>query len=79
MKRLALAALACIIATPAAATLPDSVRAMIENAFRDNDQAAITAVIKIAKETYPTETAEIDAMTNARVARLAAAQAALKE
>lgn len=67
------------LAQPAAATLPESVRAMIEAAFRDNDPAAIAAVIKLAKETHPEDAAEIDAMTQARLKRLQIAKEAQRE
>jgi putative salt-induced outer membrane protein len=69
--------LAAFAATPAAATLPDPIRAMVENAFATNDAATIAAVVKVAKATSPADAGEIDALVGARQKRLDE-QAALK-
>ncbi len=70
----AVAALAMLSATAAtAAALPPAVAAMIDAAAANPDQ--LKAIVEIARKTNPDATAEIDA----RVAGLAAAQAAARE
>lgn len=55
------AALACC-ATPAAAQMPESVRAMIDAAIAKGDPAKVQTVVEIARETNPEDLAEIDAV-----------------
>jgi putative salt-induced outer membrane protein len=55
-------ATALLIATPAQATLPDPVRAMIEAAILSEHDADIQSVVKLAKATNPDDISEIDAM-----------------
>lgn len=49
-----------LIAAPAAAELPQPVRAMIDSAIASGDDAKVRTVIEIAKATYPDEIGEID-------------------
>ena len=73
------------VALPASDTLPEPVRRMIATAIASGDEAAVTAVVKIARKTYPgfasaiaTTTVEHDmqvtarkqAVERARIARL---------
>jgi putative salt-induced outer membrane protein len=78
--RLALPAAALsLIAAPAAAELPDPVRAMIEAAMETGDKDKVAAVVEAARATNPDDLAEIDAMKvefDRRQAELAAAEAA---
>lgn len=70
--RLAAAVAAAVLAMPAAAApLPPPVTAMIEAAA--GDEAALKAVVEIAKKTNPGSVAEIDALV-ARLAETAATQ-----
>ncbi len=76
--RLLLAAALLAAAQPAlarAATLPESVRAMVEAAARSGDKAKIDAVVAIAKETNKGADAEIDRI----VAEIGAARSAERE
>jgi putative salt-induced outer membrane protein len=63
-RRLACAAvIACALSSGAArAALPARVRAMIEAAIAPGDKAKVAAVIEIAKQTNPADTAEIDTL-----------------
>src|SRR5688500_792999 len=76
-------ALALILAgTPASAALPEPVRAMIEAAIASGDPAKVKTVVDIAKQTYPDDAAEIDALQSAFAAgqrELAAAEQARKD
>ncbi|MCL6251155.1 DUF481 domain-containing protein [Altererythrobacter sp. KTW20L] len=86
--------LACLLlpplalaAAPAAAELPEPVRAMIEAAIATRDPAKVNTVVEIARQTNPDDHAEIDALADefrtAQAARAAAAaeaeQLALRE
>lgn len=74
--------LAAACAAPAAAELPQSVKAMIEAAVATGDAAKVKTVVDIAKQTNPADTAEIDALHSAflnRQGELAAAEKARKE
>lgn len=71
---------AAILPTPAAAALPDPVRAMIDAAIASGDKQDILAIVKIAKATNPDDVAEIDSLMadyNSTQARMA--EAALRE
>ncbi|GGC19887.1 hypothetical protein GCM10011371_04490 [Novosphingobium marinum] len=68
-----------VLATPAQAALPEAVRAMLENAMRTGDKDSVDAVVRVAKDTLPGESAEIDDMYQRfeeRQARLAKREAA---
>lgn len=70
------------LAAPASAELPEPVRAMIETAIATGDAAKVKAVVDIAKQTNPDDTAEIDELQKAFLAEqreLAAAETARKE
>ena len=74
----ALAALS--LAAPAAASLPDPVRAMIEAAIATGNKDKIAAVVEAAKATNPDEHAEIDALHGAFLdEQKAAAELAARE
>ena len=83
LLRISLLALALIAWTaPAAAELPQPVRAMIEAAMATNDTRTAQTVVGIARQTNPDDAAEIDALWTAFVARqaeLAAAQQVARE
>lgn len=67
---------------PAAAELPQPVRAMIEAAIAGGDAAKISAVVEVAKQTNPADAAEIDELHGAfltRQAELAAAEKAHRQ
>lgn len=69
-------------AAPAAAELPQPVRAMIDAAIATGDAAKVGTVIDIARQTNPDDVAEIDALHSAFQARqseVAAAQKAQQE
>jgi len=69
-------------AAPAAAELPQPVRAMIEAAVATGDAAKVRTVVEIARQTNPDDVAEIDALDSAFQARqqeLAAAEKVRKE
>tara|TARA_R100001244_G_scaffold20643_5_gene21549 strand:- start:15313 stop:16263 length:951 start_codon:yes stop_codon:yes gene_type:complete len=71
---------AASLSTPAAAALPDPVKAMIDTAVASGDKQDVLAIVKIAKATNPDDVAEIDLMLadfNARQAKMA--EAALRE
>ena len=73
---------AAMLAAPAAAELPEPVRAMIEAAMATGDAAKVKTVVEIAKQTNPGDAAEIDALDSAFQAHqreLAAAELARKE
>jgi putative salt-induced outer membrane protein len=76
-------ALALILtAAPAAAALPEPVGAMIEAAIATGDPAKVRTVVDIAKQTYPEDAAEIDALQSAFAAgqrEIAAAEQARKD
>lgn len=61
-KACAALCVATLIAHPAAASLPDPVRAMIDAAFEDGETDTIDTVITLAKRTNPDDVAEIDAI-----------------
>jgi len=76
------ALLLAVVAAPAAAELPAPVRAMIEAAVANGDAAKVRTVVELAKQTNPDDTAEIDALHNAFLAKqreLAAAETARKQ
>jgi putative salt-induced outer membrane protein len=73
--RCATAALALTLAHPAAAALPDPVRAMVDAALATGDEGKVRAVIAIAQVTNPDDAAELDAMLKAFETKLAAAKA----
>lgn len=60
---------ALLFAAPASATLPEPVRAMIDAAIATGDAAKVKTVVDIAKETHPTDVAEIDTLQEAFLAR----------
>ena len=60
---------AAMLAAPAAAELPEPVRAMIEAAMATGDAAKVKTVVEIAKQTNPGDAAEIDALDSAYQAR----------
>ncbi|OYW46608.1 MAG: hypothetical protein B7Z08_13215 [Sphingomonadales bacterium 32-68-7] len=60
-------------AAPAAAELPAPVRAMIDAALATGDPAKIGAVLDIAKQTHPSDVAEIDRLHQAFLAQQSAA------
>lgn len=69
-------------AAPAAAELPDPVRAMIEAAIATGDAAKVRTIVELAKQTNPDDSAEIDVLQSAfqeTQRQLAAAEAARKE
>lgn len=73
---------AALFAAPAAAELPQPVRAMIEAAIATGDAAKVRTVVEIARQTNPDDVAEIDALDAAFQARqreLAAAEKARKD
>ena len=51
-----------LAASPAAAQLPEPVRAMIEAALATGDAATVQAVLSVARTTNPEEGAAIDAL-----------------
>lgn len=53
---------AASLSTPAAAALPDPVKAMIDTAIASGEKQDVLAIVKIAKATNPDDAAEIDAM-----------------
>ena len=68
-----------LAAAPAAAELPEPVRAMIEAAIATGDPAKVTTIVEIARTTNPADGAQIDAMLeayNAEQSELAAREAA---
>jgi putative salt-induced outer membrane protein len=68
--------------SPAFAELPQPVRAMVEAAIASGDKAKVDAVIAVARQTNPDDTAELDSLQagfTAKQQRLAQAQAAEKE
>ena len=76
---LALLLIGC--ATPAAAELPQPVRAMIDAAIATGDVRTVQTVVGLARQTNPDDVAEIDALWNAFVVKqteLAAAQEAAR-
>jgi putative salt-induced outer membrane protein len=71
---------ALCLAAPAAASLPDPVRAMIEAAIATGNKDKIAAVVEAAKATNPEDHAEIDALHGAFLEeRKAAAELAAQE
>lgn len=62
---LSVAVAALCLATPAAASLPDPVRAMIDAAIATGNKDKIAAVVEAAKATNPEDHAEIDALHGA--------------
>lgn len=68
--------------SPAVAELPAPVRAMVEAAIASGDKAKVDAVIAVARQTNPGDTAELEALQagyQADQQRLAAQKAAEKE
>ena len=79
------AVLACLpllslaLATPAAADVPEPIRAMIDAAIATDDKEKVATVIDLARQTNPDDAAEIDALHDgfkAEQRRLAAEEAA---
>lgn len=73
---------ALLLATPAAAELPEAARAMIDAAIASGDAEQVEAVIATARTAFPDDGAEIDAIWTAYEAgqaELAAAEAARQE
>ncbi|RYY40994.1 MAG: DUF481 domain-containing protein, partial [Sphingomonadales bacterium] len=61
--------IACLLAaSPAAAELPQPVRAMIDAAIASGDEAKVRTVVELAKATNPADAAEIDALDTAFLA-----------
>ena len=80
LRPAALLLVAC--ASPAAAELPEPVRAMIEAAVATGDPAKVATVVDLARQTNPDDAAEIDALHDrfkARQRELAAAEKARRE
>lgn len=78
----ALAAALALCASPAAAQLPEPVRAMIDAAIATGDEAKVRTVIELARTTNPDDAGELDAILadyEVNLAQLAAAQAAAEE
>lgn len=78
----ALSAALLFSAAPAAAQLPEPVRAMIDAAIATGDEAKVRTVIEIARTTNPDDAGEIDAILasyESDLAELAAAEAAAEE
>lgn len=76
------ALLLAVCAAPAAAELPEPVRAMIDAAVATGDAAKVKTVVDIARQTNPDDKAEIDALHEAfltRQSELAAAEQARRE
>ncbi|WP_226700562.1 YdiY family protein [Qipengyuania gaetbuli] len=73
---------ACLATQPVAAhaELPDAARTMIENAIATGDAAKVDAVIAVARSSFPSDAAEIDALESgwktAKAERDAAAEEA---
>jgi putative salt-induced outer membrane protein len=65
LVRSLLCAAAMALPVAAHAALPEPVRAMIEAAIATGDKAKVAAVVEIAKQTNPDDTAEIDALDKA--------------
>ena len=79
---IALALILAVSAVPASASLPEPVRAMIEAAIGTGDPAKVKTVVDIAKQTYPDDAAEIDALQTAFAAgqrEIAVAEQARKD
>ncbi|MFM7349257.1 MAG: YdiY family protein [Erythrobacter sp.] len=70
------AGLALAFAPPAAAALPDPVRAMVDAAIAKGDAGKVRTVIEIARATNPDDAAELDTILKAFETRLAEAKAA---
>ncbi len=69
-------------ATPAAAELPQPVRAMIDAAIATGDPAKVATVVDLARQTNPDDAAEIDALHEsfrARQREIAAAERARRQ
>jgi len=69
-------------AAPAAAELPEPVRSLIDAAIATGDATKVRTVVELAKQTYPDDSAEIDALQEAfqqKQRELAAAETARKE
>lgn len=69
-------AITLLYASPAQASLPDPVKAMIEAAIASKQDADVQTVVKLAKATNPDDAAEIDAMLASYTAEKAAEAAA---
>jgi putative salt-induced outer membrane protein len=79
---IALALILAVSAAPASAALPEPVRAMVEAAIATGDAAKVKTVVDIAKQTYPDDAPEIDALQSAFGAsqrEIAAAEQARKD
>lgn len=73
---------ALLLATPAAAQLPDAARTMIDAAIATGDAERVEAVIETARAAFPDDAGEIDAIWTdwqAQQAERAAAEAAREE
>ena len=83
MMRLGYTAFALVlVASPAAATLPDAVRAMLEAAIKKGDAGKVATVAEFARELHPDAKGEIDVLVKGfeeRRKRLAAEDRAQKE
>lgn len=73
------AVLLAATAAPVSATLPEPVRAMIEAAIVTRDPGKVKTVVDLAKQTYPGDTAEIDALQDAFLTRQREIAAAERE
>jgi putative salt-induced outer membrane protein len=77
-----LAVMLAVSAAPAAASLPEPVRTMVEAAIATGDPNKVKTIVDIAKQTHPGEAAEIDALQSAFLAgqsEIAAAERARKD
>ncbi len=78
----AMAAIFAVSSTPAQAKLPEPVRAMLDAAIANGDAAKVETVAELAKQTNPTDAAEVDALMagfRKDQARIAKAEAKAKE
>jgi putative salt-induced outer membrane protein len=73
--RLAALTAAMLTACPAAAEIPDPIRAMIDAAIASGDEDKVKTVIDLAKLTNPDDHAELDAILNDYEGQLAVQQA----
>ena len=71
--------IAVVASTPAHASLPDPVKAMIDAAIASKNDVDIKTIVKLAKSTNPDDIAEIDALLTAYNSEQAAAAAAAEQ
>ena len=71
-----LSAISLLAGVPAQAELPEGAQAMIDAAIATGDKAKVATVIELARNTWPEDRAEIDAIENDFRSTLAAREAA---